>query len=48
MTSKTKISFTKVNANNGMKTKSDIFYEKYSNMTSFFIGCQILKDFNDF
>ena len=38
---------TKVNSNNLNETKSDIFYETYSNLT-FFNGCKILKYFSDF
>ena len=38
---------TKVNLNNGNVTKSDIFDETYSNLTSFFIDRKILKYFND-
>ena len=39
---------TKVNPNNGNKTKSDIFHGEYSKLTSFFIGQKILKYFIDF
>ena len=39
---------TKVNTNNGNETKSDIFRETPSNLTSFFFVCQILRYFNDF
>ena len=39
---------TKVNSSNENETKSDVFfYGKYSNLASFFIGCKILKYFND-
>ena len=40
--------YTKVNSDNLNETKSDIFYETYSNLTSFFNGCKILKYFSDF
>ena len=36
------------NKNNGIKTKSDIFQETYSNLTSFYVGYKILKYFKDF
>ena len=39
---------TNVNENNGNKTKSDIFYETYLNLTPFFIGHKIPKYFNNF
>ena len=39
---------TKVNPNNGNKTKSDICHETYANLTLFFIGREILKYFNYF
>ena len=39
---------TKLTPNNGSETKSDIFYGTYSNLTSFFIGHEILKYFNGF
>ena len=39
---------TKVNPNNGTEIKSDIFHGTYSNLKYFFIGCKILKYFNDF
>ena len=38
---------TKMNSNNEIKTKSDIFYGTYSNLTSFFIARKILKYYND-
>ena len=38
---------TEVNPNNENETKSDIFHGTYSNLTSFFIGRQKLKYFND-
>ena len=38
---------TKVNPSNGNETKSDIFYEAFSNLTSFFITRKILKYFNN-
>ena len=39
---------TKVNPNNENETKSDIFHETYSNLTSFFIGHTTLKPYSDF
>ena len=38
---------TKVNPSNGNETKSDIFYEAFSNLTLFFITRKILKYFNN-
>ena len=35
---------TKVNPNYGNQTKLDIFQKTYSNLTSFFICCKILKN----
>ena len=31
-----------------MKQNQTFFHGKYSNLTSFFLGCKILKYFNDF
>ena len=39
---------TKLNSNIGKETKSDIFNVTYSNLTSFLIGCKILKHFINF
>ena len=39
---------TKVNPNNGNKTKIDIFLMDIFKSESFFIGCKMLKYFNDF
>ena len=39
---------TKVNPNDGNKTKSNTFHETNSNLTSFFIGCKILKYLSEF
>ena len=38
----------KVNPKNGNETKSDIFPWTCSSLTAFFIGCKLLKYFNDF
>ena len=39
---------TKENPSNGNKTKSDIFPRDIFKSDIIFIGCKILKDFNDF
>ena len=39
---------TKVNPNNGIETKSDIFEWKIFTSDTIFIGCKTLKYFNDF
>ena len=39
---------TKVNPSIENETKSEVFHWAYPNLTSFFIGCKILKCFNDF
>ena len=39
---------TKVNSDNENETKSDILHRTYSNLTSFFIGPNILKYFDNF
>ena len=39
---------TNVDPSNKNEIKADIFHGTHSNMTSFFIGCKILKYFNHF
>ena len=39
---------TKIDPSNENEIKPDIVHGTHSNMTSFFIGCKILKYFNHF
>ena len=39
---------TKVNPSNETETNQTFFHGRYSNLTLFFIGNKILKNFNDF